>query len=904
MKRGDQREPIFRDDEDRQKFLSNMNPRITRRRFLHTGLLGSAGAALVWPAFRAGAQAAKPGDGVCVTLCNHWSYTGIGWQLGIESDVLSATDAMGMADRPPGVKTCLELDARAYELMAERFPEVAERLKQYLAAGKVELIGGAYAQPMGTTIGGESNIRQVVYGRETIRQALDYEVATFLEEEEFTHPQLPQILVGAGYKYASLAQCDTWGRAGIPVIELNVLWWKGKDGTSIRSTPKNSLFGWAPDVKVLEGSPAFAKLKALGKPLIFTWAEFGWESPETPSYLSAPEGYKQLAEKSPVEFVTLKEYMDRYGAEPKETVYLDMDSWHKSLTWGIGGDQIRILDRKVEALLLAAERFDAVASSFGLSPKPGLLKQAWKDLLIAQSHDVGLCEYSRWQGDRMAPLDRIEDLHNFTWGALGYNHLDAAQAQGQRVLEASLGHIAARIGSAADKQGSLAVTVFNPSGWPRTGLVATGRIYPIREKASGMVVRDKTGRAVPSQMLKREEDGQGNLVVADVAFVAEQVPSVGYDTYYLELTREPAPPGRTDLRIDEPALELENECLKVKLDAATGAIASLIDKRDGRQLLRPAGGAFPVFKGRPNASYPLRTIFDPHNAQSTAYYDSAKSKAEIQWLEKGPVRAVVRAQHSLPLLKFETRVSLCSRAPWVEVLSRVLAEVPPAVDAVPADIKEGYWLSLVPAFEPATVLRDFPLAIEPTVHRDFHALTLVDFLAEDYGLLLLHAGTQYFKRGGDGAIANLIMREWESHWTGEYGWPRYAEYRHGLFPHPAGLTHAQRTRAAAEFTQGLIPVVGPPQPGVLPRQKSFISVPSDHVQLSAFRKKERPGFELRLAEASGLEGPVSVELGFPFSAAWETNLLGEKLREVSRDNGRLSFHIKPWEIRNFQLLFA
>ncbi len=54
-----------------------------------------------------------------------------------------------------------------------------------------------YGQPMGTTFGGESNIRQFVIGRETIRKALGYQMLTFLEEEEFTHPQVPQIIAGA-----------------------------------------------------------------------------------------------------------------------------------------------------------------------------------------------------------------------------------------------------------------------------------------------------------------------------------------------------------------------------------------------------------------------------------------------------------------------------------------------------------------------------------------------------------------------------------------------------------------------------------------------------------------------------------------------------------------------------------
>ena len=126
-----------------------MKESISRRRFLEASLLGGAGAAFFFPAGGFPAQATESREGICVTLCNHWSYTGIGWQLGIESCVLSATDAMEMADRAPHVKTCLELDALAYKFMAEKFPEVAARLKKYLAADKVEVIGGTYGQPLG-----------------------------------------------------------------------------------------------------------------------------------------------------------------------------------------------------------------------------------------------------------------------------------------------------------------------------------------------------------------------------------------------------------------------------------------------------------------------------------------------------------------------------------------------------------------------------------------------------------------------------------------------------------------------------------------------------------------------------------------------------------------------------------
>jgi len=889
-----------------------MSTNLTRRDFLRAGLAAGTGVILAGPGLAGVVRAADTAQGVCVTLCNHWSYIGIGWQLGIESCVLSATDAMEMADRPPHVKTCINLDARAYEFMAEKFPEVAQRLKKYLAEGKVELIGGSYGQPMGTMFSGESNIRQIVVGRETIRKALDYEMVTFLEEEEFTHPQIPQILASAGFRYASLAQVDTWGRAGCPVIELNALRWKGIDGTAVPTIPKNSLFGYSPDLAKLASSAAFKKLQGLGKPLIFTWEEFGWESPEQPSYLSAPAKYKAFAEKSPVEFVTCKEYLDKYGSHPKEAVYLPMDAWNKSLTWGLGGDQLRILDRKVEGLLLAAERFDAIASELGGPSQADRLDRAWKDLLASQSHDVGLCEYSRWQGDRMAPLERIEDYHNFTWGTIGYNHLDAAQEQGEAALDAALGRIARRIDSAKNAHGPRAITVFNPSGFERSDLVLTGRIYPIVEKAAGVIVRDRAGRVLPSQIVKADRDKQGNLVMAEIAFPAEKVPSVGYETYYLEFTPAAALGTSFDLRFDEPSLTLENEHLKVRLDPASGGVRSLIDKPSGREALDGTKGAFPLFTGRPNPNLSLRP-------KPPANYDSSKSKAVIDWVEKGPLRATVRARHNWPYLVFETRVTVTAGVPYVEVLTRMLCRVPPHSDVAPADIKEGYWFSLAPSFEPASVIRDFPLAIEPTNNKAFHALTFVDLVGKDQGLLYLHPGTQWFRRGEKGLLSNLVMREWASWFDREYGWPIYAEYRHALMPHSGRLTNADRLQAASAFGQPLIARPGMTHGGDLPASKGFVLVTPAGAQLSALRRKANGRLEIRVVEVEGREEEALVELGFPAAVVQETNLLGAKVVNVVRGMNRrpgpvrpprrflpdavnaVQVALAPWKIRTFEI---
>jgi alpha-mannosidase len=867
-----------------------MKTTLTRRAFLQAGAAGGVGALAAFPLMARPLAAAQSPSGVCLTICNHWSYIGIGWQLGIESCVLSATDAMEMADRPPHVKTCINLDARAYEFMAEKFPEVAQRLKKYLAAGKVELIGGTYGQPMGTTISGESNIRQIVMGREVIRKSLGYDMATFLEEEEFTHPQIPQIVSQAGFRYASLAQLDTWGRAGCPRLDVNALRWKGIDGTDIPCVPKNALFGYAPDLKKLAASPEFQKLTALGKPLIFAWEEFGWESPETPAYLTAPERYRALEQ---VEFVTLKEYLDKYGAQGKESVYLPMDAWNKSLTWGLGGDQIRILDRKVDALLLAAELFDAVAAAHGYASQTEAMEKAWRDLLASQSHDVGLCEYSRWQGDRMAPFDRIEDLHNFTWGALGYNHLDAARKQGQAVLDGALDYLGSRADTATNRPGETAALVFNPHTWARSDLVSTGRIYPLPPKTRDVVVRDRAGRVVPSQLAKTDKDADGNLNMAEASFQAREVPSAGYDTYYLEFSPQNLPPSKTDLRFDESRLTMENDFLRVRLDPKTGGVAGLVSKASGEEMLDPAQGAFPRFTGNPAPG--LSTRPDP-----PASYDSRGSKAQIDWLAKGPLFSSVRARHPWKYLNFETRVSLSAGQPYLEVVSRILAVVPPRADVVPPDIKEGYWFSLVPNFPVTRILRDFPFGVEETKNPEFHALTFADLIGRDRGLLVLHMGTQYFQRDASGRFSNLAMREWESYYSHEYGWPIYAEYRHALLPHPGALDNAARIRYAQAFARPLLCIQKKPKAGDRPATGSFIEVSGPGIRFSSF-KKAAGGYELRVVETEGRPARAGVALHLPLKRAVSVDLLGNRQADTALRNGQLEIAAEPWKILTFHL---
>jgi hypothetical protein len=50
---------------------------------------------------------------------------------------------------------------------------------------------------------------------------------------------------------------------------------------------------------------------------------------------------------------------------------------------------------------------------------------------------------------------------------------------------------------------------------------------------------------------------------------------------------------------------------------------------------------------------------------------------------------------------------------------------------------------------------------------------------------------------------------------------------------------------------------------------------------------------------AGQEGTATVDLGFSWTKASETDLLGRKLTEVSSGGSRVLFPIQPWKIRTF-----
>lgn len=874
-----------------------------------------------------GHDGAKPSDAVerkltakpdfCMFLANHWSYTGIGWSSGLKSCVQSITDCLAMADYDPSVKSGINLDALAYAMIVESNPEVIARLKRYLAQGKVEIIGGTYGQPMGSMVSGESNVRQLVVGQQTIQKALGVMVSAFLEEEEFTHPQMPQLLKGTGFRFASSAQCNTWGKHGSPPLDLNVFQWRGLDGTCILTTPINGLVFHPPmvthDIDWLwseAGRKRVDELRRVGMPLAIKWVEFGWGPNELDGKTANKffaSTYCELSQKFTVRHATLTEYLDRYGAQAKEQIQWQMDNFRKLQPWGCGGDRLRREGREVEAVLTAAERFDGAASLLGLAKSQEAdLDTAWKHLLVAQSHDVSLCEYlddgindPAARQFLAATGTATENAEVKSWGDMGFRHLAVARKMGHRTLDVALHAIGAAINTATKWHSELSLVVFNPCGSERDVIVTAGAV-PLKAGAgTRVIVRDSQGRPVPSQVMTSEP--HGDAATADVVFQARQLPSIGYATYYLDQVKSDMVASDSDLRTSDTGWKIENDYVSVELDAVNGGIVRLVDRRLGIDLIDGKQRAFPVFIGRPNRKHPA-------GKDVPEEYESSRSKAEISWVERGPVRTVVKVAHAWPQMRVEQWITLHSGQPSVEVRIRVSADVPPATTPErlngwqpPLHITDGYWFSFASAFKPTAVIRDFPFGVEPCGKDEIDALNFIDVIGPQGGLLVVHSGTQYFRRSEDVVFSNLAMRDWHGIFL-KSGWPRVAEYRFVLVPHSKDFTNADRLRCVENFDQQPICLLERLHTGQLARKQSFAFVDSKGILFSAFRGVGNGVYEVRFVEQDGLPVDGQLNLGLPAGRYAPCDLLGKALAPYQPPiEGAIKLSLTAWQVKTLRI---
>jgi alpha-mannosidase len=777
-----------------------------------------------------------------------------------------------MREYPEFVFTC---DSVAqYAWVEESDPELFEEIRRRVAEGRWEIAGGWWVEPDCNLPCGESLVRQALYGQRWLYQRFGRIATVGCNIDPFGHSAtLPQILRSSGI--------DTYLflRPGAHELRLPAsgFWWSSPDGSRVlayRVPHQYQTQGTGLDEHV---AAVLAELPEDFDELACLYGVGNHGGGPTRENLDSIRRMAASGEPAPTECSTARRFFDRLLARGGELREVAGELQHHAVGCYSAHAGVKRWNRRAESLLLAAERWAAVAGVVAGRPAATAeLSHAWKQVLFNQFHDTlgGTAIESAYEDAR--------------------DQLGEAAAVAARIATGSMQALSRRIGIAAEP-GMVPVVAFNPHPWPvradlEVEVQATGPAAPGR-------VTDEHGRELPLQAIRPPSTVPGWR--HRLAFPAE-LPPLGYRTYRLHAgaggpgaggggagvggaAGRSAPAGGPLVAGGGPVepIVLESPRLRATIDPASGWLASLVDRGIGAELLPAAGEPHAVV---------LADATDTWSHGALSYGDESGGFAceSVRLLEDGPVRKLARIVSRYRdstltedlLLGSGGTVEVRATLDWHERLALLKLRFATALHGATATFEIPYGHLERPASgaeEPAGAWVD----VSGTLPGGRRA-----------GLALLNDGKHAFDvRGGriGMTVARGSVYAWhdprplepgEDHAYLDQGVQRFT-YR--LLPHAGDWRAAGVVRAAAELNQPPVAVVESAHAGPLPQRESFASAEPVSVLLSVVKLAEDGGdLVVRAYETAGR--PVE-------AATIDLSMLGRRVRTSFGPNQIRTFRV-------------
>ncbi|MBR6739446.1 MAG: alpha-mannosidase [Clostridia bacterium] len=131
------------------------------------------------------------------------------------------------------------------EMIRENYPELFERIREKVAEGRYEPNGGVWVECDCNITGGESMIRQFLWGQRYTRKHFGYTSDCFWLPDTFGYSAaIPQIMKGCSVDYF-LTTKIAWNDTN--KFPYDTFWWRGIDGTKVFSHYNKTHVGTGPE---------------------------------------------------------------------------------------------------------------------------------------------------------------------------------------------------------------------------------------------------------------------------------------------------------------------------------------------------------------------------------------------------------------------------------------------------------------------------------------------------------------------------------------------------------------------------------------------------------------------------------------------------------------------------------
>ena len=127
--------------------------------------------------------------------------------------------------------TFIQSSACHGDMMLKHYPELFEKIKEKVAEGRYEPNGGVWVECDCNITGGESMIRQFLWGQRFTRKHFGYTSNTFWLPDTFGYSAAtPQIMKGCGVDYFCTTKIDA---NDTNIFPYDTFYWQGIDGTKV-----------------------------------------------------------------------------------------------------------------------------------------------------------------------------------------------------------------------------------------------------------------------------------------------------------------------------------------------------------------------------------------------------------------------------------------------------------------------------------------------------------------------------------------------------------------------------------------------------------------------------------------------------------------------------------------------
>lgn len=805
------------------------------------------------------------------------------------------------------------LDQVAYvRPFLERYPEEADEFRKFVTEGRLQIVGANDVMLDVNIPSGESWIRQALYGKRYYKRELGVDVRVGWALDTFGHhAQMPQLLKLAGYD-------SYWFQRGVHSTDTpSEFLWEGIDGTKIPAF-------WLPlGYGLLYPSPT--NLPDFAGAVRGLWQSLGRNS-QSPDRVALAGADVIDPEENLAQMV---DHFDREDTQPLKVrfaVPTDFESIanQRANRPVIQGElnpvfqgtysnrtEIKQWMRQLEQTLTTAEKLSALRAWLGLPAGPDNLARAWEPVLFNQAHDLT----SGTMVDKVY-ADTIR----------GY---EFAKSLGDEMVGADLKAIASKIDTraAGNASGAIPVVVFNSLGWQRTD-IAQVKIGFSDTGITSVRMNDPEGGDVPVQLIESDNYSGGGIKAATIAFVARNVPALGYALYQVvpeKLSPPPgplsggqSPAGSTSANTErEDAGAIENEYYRASFDLWTGALTALEVKSPsgswnaiGRQPANVVaeeqdGGDFWELYGTLNGgrfTAMTRKQGLPLPGQSHLSNEWVGGGGETV---AGPVFSQFQISHPFGSGRFATRVRLYRGIERVDIETQLLNN----------DKYVRYRMLVPTSIASGKRFDEIPFgSIERPTAQEFPAQNWIDWSDGAKGVALLNRGLPG-SNVADGALILSLMRSaritsyaysggYEPGVSSDLGLELGVErtFEYALVPHLGGWQQAGVYRAGLEFNNPLIATIVSRHEGALPHRYGLLEVTPSNVVTSALKAGEDGGLILRVYEAAGeTTTGAKVRLAHSPAAASEVNLIEEPIHKLDLQGGTLSFDLHPYEIKTFKI---